>query len=111
MQDRRSRQSPVREERRLRKRRAATVRDDRRGDPRQGSEQRFLAAKRQRNERGARFDDLEPEFAREVIGKSGRAELGDLRPAGRDHQRGRTRRRLVMGDMETAVGMRHVRHR
>ena len=67
-------------------RRLAAFDLDRRGDAGQGSEQNIVAAKRQRDQRRARLDHLQPEAAGHVIGETGRAQLGDRQPAASDDQ-------------------------
>ena len=61
--------------------------DDRCRHARNIAEQHFLAAQRQRDQRGARLDQLEAELPREIIGEAGGAHLGDRGAAGRDYQR------------------------
>ena len=83
----------------------------RRGDARERAEQRLVLRQGQRYQRRAGLDHLEPEAAGEIIGEAGRAELGDGRAAGRDHQSRRGRAMLPIVDAELAVGMIHVADR
>jgi len=85
LQDRRAGQPLVREQRRFAEAGLAGLRHHFGRDAGERTEQRLVAAERQRHQRRARLDYLQPEPAGEIIGKAGRAHLRDRRPAGGDH--------------------------
>jgi hypothetical protein len=73
------------------------------GNARQFAEQRVVAAQREAAPAPGAAGRLEAELAGEIIGKAGRAHLGDRWPAGGEHQRGRFDRCGPTGDAEPPV--------
>ena len=101
LQDRRTAEAAMGEQRRLAERRLAAARHHVGRNARQLGKQRILAAQRQRYQRRTRLDHLEPELAGELIGKGGGPQLGDRGPAGRNHQCGRA----CPADVELSIAM------
>ena len=111
LQDRRAAQPLMRKQRRLAKFRLARFCNHFRRNARERAEQCFLPAQRQRHQSGPRLDHLQPEFARQIIGKAGRAHLRDRRAAGGDDERRGGRGAVPHGDAILAVGVADVADR
>lgn len=108
LQDRRPRQTLVREKRRLAKLRTAAARHHVGRDAGQRLEQRLVLAERQRHQRRPRRDDGKTERARQLVGEPGGADLGNAGTAGGDDQRRRNGARLAERNAERPVGVRHL---
>ena len=90
---------------RLAEGRLAGAGDDVGRDAGQITEQRLVAAERQRDQRRAGLNDLVAEAAGQSVREIGGADLGDRRAAGGDDERRGGGGAVADGDAEAAVGM------
>ena len=81
------------------------------GDTGKITEQRFLTAQRQRDQRRTRFHHFQAELARQIIGEAGCPHFRDRWATGCHHQRRCLERAAIGHDPEQAIGMAYLSDR